>query len=513
MSRKRKALSLDMKMEMLRAVDGGMRKKDVAEKYGIPANSLSTILKARENIENSFYEQAMCGSRKKLRKCSFPDVEEALLAWFKDLRARNLPVSGALLQKKAMDLAFLLGHKEEDFSASSGWLHRFKARHEITCHVASGESSAVDRDSCEKWMEKVAPLLQEYDEKDIYNADETGLFFKLLPERSLAVKGETCHGGKRSKDRLTVLCAANMDGSDKRKLVVIGKSKNPRCFKGIQRLPVEYYANKKAWVTSQLFEQWVIAFDRDMQRQRRQVLLLLDNCAAHKIATQLRAVRLLFLPPNATSLLQPLDQGIIWSLKSLYRKRLVSRLVFDMDQKRVPTAITVRTAIEMLYGAWNDVTAATVKNCFVKAGFARDLPTTQEEANLEQPEMDAWRRLHVEDVTFDDFVSADDAVMVAPELTDDDIVAGVGTNGVDTGSDDDGGDDDDGAHESLQPPHVRSEEALNMVHALKDFVLAHPTASSEAVCEAYRCADRIGEFILAHSSATKQQKITDFFAV
>ena len=63
-----------------------------------------------------------------------------------------------------------------------------------------------------------------YEPRDIYNADETGLFFNVFPDRTLAYKGESCHGGKISKDRLTVLLRVNTDGSDKKVPIVIGKS-------------------------------------------------------------------------------------------------------------------------------------------------------------------------------------------------------------------------------------------------------------------------------------------------
>jgi hypothetical protein len=73
--------------------------------------------------------------------------------------------------------------------------------------------------------------LEGYEPRDVYNADETGLFFNALPDRTLAYKGETCHGGKHSKDRLTVLICVNSYGSDKQVLIVIGKSSKARCFK------------------------------------------------------------------------------------------------------------------------------------------------------------------------------------------------------------------------------------------------------------------------------------------
>jgi hypothetical protein len=64
----------------------------------------------------------------------------------------------------------------------------------------------------------------------IYNADETGLFFRLLPDKTFEFKDVKCHGGKQSKDRLTALVCANMSGTDKLPMFVIGKSQNPRFF-------------------------------------------------------------------------------------------------------------------------------------------------------------------------------------------------------------------------------------------------------------------------------------------
>jgi hypothetical protein len=112
---------------------------------------------------------------------------------------------------------------------------------------------------------------------DIFNADETGIFFRLTPDRTLKFEGEKCVGSKLSKDRITDLVCANADGTEKRKLLVIGKSKNPRCFKNVKSLPVCYSANKKAWITSDIFEAQLIHRDRELRLQKRKILLLVDN--------------------------------------------------------------------------------------------------------------------------------------------------------------------------------------------------------------------------------------------
>ena len=108
-----------------------------------------------------------------------------------------------------------------------------------------------------------------------------------------------------SQERITVVICANMDGTEKRGLFAVGKFHNPRRFKCINKLPVTYEGKRKAWVTAELFERWLRSFDRGMHRQQHKVLLVIDKCTAHKTTEGLRATELFFLPPNATSKLQP----------------------------------------------------------------------------------------------------------------------------------------------------------------------------------------------------------------
>ena len=67
-------------------------------------------------------------------------------------------------------------------------------------------------------------LLHDSQPVDVFNADETGLFWKSLPDKTLHMKGEQCSGGKKSKERITVLVCANMTGIEKLPLIVICKT-------------------------------------------------------------------------------------------------------------------------------------------------------------------------------------------------------------------------------------------------------------------------------------------------
>ena len=96
------------------------------------------------------------------------------------------------------------------------------------------------------WNETTLPtLLSKYDLKDSLNADEPGLFYQCFPNKTYQFKGQTCSGGKNSKVGLTGMAAGNGIG-EKLRMFVIGKSKTPRCFKHIKKLPCKYKSQKKS---------------------------------------------------------------------------------------------------------------------------------------------------------------------------------------------------------------------------------------------------------------------------
>lgn len=84
----------------------------------------------------------------------------------------------------------------------------------------------------------------------------------------MVLKGETCQRGKVSKEQLTLLLAANMYGTKKLPILIIGKSRKPRCFARIKSLPVKYKANKKAWMFSIFFRQWFEELNLKMKKRR-----------------------------------------------------------------------------------------------------------------------------------------------------------------------------------------------------------------------------------------------------
>ena len=166
-----------------------------------------------------------------------------------------------------------------------GCMHRFKARHNISQHVLSGEGASVCPQVISDGREKAADVVKSY-----------------APTK----------GTKKMKDRITVSLCTNADSTEKEKLLVIGKSKNPRCFKNFHHeLYVDYKNNQRSWMTGEIYVNWLKSFNSKMQLQNRHLLLLLDNAPTHVATKPLSNVKLHFLPPTTTSHLQPLDAGII----------------------------------------------------------------------------------------------------------------------------------------------------------------------------------------------------------
>ncbi|XP_067930663.1 tigger transposable element-derived protein 6-like [Watersipora subatra] len=307
-------------------------------------------------------------------------------------------------------------------------------RHSIGGQRVVGESAAVNVGEVEKWKEKVlTPLLPTYTYDDIFNMDETGLFYKLMVDKTLHFKGEKCSGGKLSKERLTVALCANMSGTEKEVPIVIGKFGKPRCFNTVTNLPCQYYHKKKVWMVSDIFQAWVRDFDRRMTRKNRKVLLIIDNCPSHPTMNRLMSIRLLFTPPNTTSVLQPMDQGIIRIFKSYYRQQVLRFTVDYIDTygKKPVVYINVLQAIRWVHKAWYCVTKETIARCFHHGLGHTNLDQTDVTSTVDDNEEgDTVRNLNLllhtidptSNVTANELLAVDADVTVAEHLSDAEIV-------------------------------------------------------------------------------------------
>ena len=131
-----------------------------------------------------------------------------------------------------------------------------------------------------------------------------------------------------AKDRITIIVASNATGSLKIPLGAIGKAKNPKCFR-IRPCPLHYQSQRNAWADGASFKVWFHKCFLPAVRKftSEKVLLIMDDAGSHNSneIDNRSQVRILCLPPNCTSVHQPMDMGIIAAIKVKYRFAVISR--------------------------------------------------------------------------------------------------------------------------------------------------------------------------------------------
>ena len=303
------------------------------------------------------------------------------------------------------------------------------------------------------------------------------MFFQALPSKSLHLKDEKCIGGKFSKVRLTGLAAANANG-EKLPMFIIGKSKSPRCFKNLKQLPCRYRGQKKSWMDSDLFEEWVREVDRKFEQQNRKVVLIIDNCPAHPAIGGLKAIQLIFLPPNTTAVTQPMDQRVIRSLKAKYRSKLIKLIIKTIDSNKDIPKINVLDAMKLFTLSWEDVTKNTVQNCYAKAGISND-DQLRAQNDLDDPFIELRSSIEelkegnseefLDDISPEEFTNLDDSVVATEPVLTDELIIEMVRKGEDQDVETD--DDDESANADVSIEKPGAVEVRNAVETLMNFSL------------------------------------------
>ena len=136
------------------------------------------------------------------------------------------------------------------------------------------------------------------------------------------------------------------------------------------------------------------------------------------------------LPPNATSIVQPLDQGIIRSVKRRYKKKLAERYLVrvenNKDANTILKQLDIVAATNMVHNVWKETSSNIIQNCFHKAGFKHhglDVEQAPEEAPV-APAPDVWNKVQkwMGDVQFDEFAASEPEAATTQPMTDEEII-------------------------------------------------------------------------------------------
>ena len=391
---KRKAITLDTKIKMLDLLRKGEKISSVAKSYGMNESTVRTIKKNEEATRKSVMSGSQVSSNfsSYTRDVAIEMMEKALMMWIEDHTQKRIPIDSISIKHKAVRLyntikendksASSTNEKTCNFTASKGWFERFKKRHSLHNLKIQGELASGDENAAKKFIPIFKKIIQEnnYTPDQIFNADETGLNWKKMPSRTYLAKSEkSACGFKAAIDCVTLLFCSNASGDQMMKPLLINRAINPRAMKGMNKkhLPVHWTANKKAWMTASIFVDWFqncFVPEAEIYMKKKnlpfKVLLLLDNAPGHPREIQHPNVEVVFLPPNTTAFIQPLDQGIINTFKTFYIKQTFEKLLTEMDNDRTLTVpevwkkFTILDCVKHVGLAYKEIRPTTLNACW-----------------------------------------------------------------------------------------------------------------------------------------------------
>ena len=159
-----------------------------------------------------------------------------------------------------------------------------------------------------------------------------------MPSRIFIAREKSTSGYEASKDKLTLLLGANATSSFKLKSVLIYHSKTLSTFKNYVQSPllVPYQLNNKASMTAYLLTTWFPEyFQPTMEITKKiafKILLLTDNASSHpRILIEMYNEINVFIPANTIFILRPMDQGVIFTVKSYSLTNTVHKVIASID--------------------------------------------------------------------------------------------------------------------------------------------------------------------------------------
>jgi hypothetical protein len=161
-------------------------KRALAREYSV---SEGTIRKVWDNQEVILERSALLFEEVKERTFRafvgrFTELEDMFYIWIDSMRCAKLHVLPSLAIAKAKSIASSLSISKSNFKASWQWLSRFRAHRGLQKMLLHGEGAEVNKNDLELLaaLEEFYKIIAQYDPENIYNMDETSLFFRLLPK-------------------------------------------------------------------------------------------------------------------------------------------------------------------------------------------------------------------------------------------------------------------------------------------------------------------------------------------
>ncbi len=222
---KRNCLTVEQKLKVIERLNNNISLSKIASEFKVSKTQIFNVKASKENILNGVSEGILMPTAKTLPNRSKQiEIDNAVFKWFKEMRkptfrCKPLAIARSHIQARAMVEAERMGI--EGFRASNGWFSNWRKRNGVGRSLRLyGEAGDVTYLEFEAAMAELREKLEEenYEPDNIFNMDETGMFYRAMPARTYLAPDEsrkTVRGTKslKAKDRVTVLFCVNATGN------------------------------------------------------------------------------------------------------------------------------------------------------------------------------------------------------------------------------------------------------------------------------------------------------------
>lgn len=186
---KKRSYSIAFRHEVINYYEAmpGRTMSDTASNFKIPLSTVKTFCKSKNKLGDSNKDD----SRQRLRQPMFVELEQSLVKFIKLARDNRMPVTSDVIKTKARKLRDERNISEDVFKVSNGWLQKFLRRHNVRSVRLYGEAGEVNVDGMRDEMISFCRKLSGYQPQYIYNQDESGYVYQLLPNVSYLAPEES----------------------------------------------------------------------------------------------------------------------------------------------------------------------------------------------------------------------------------------------------------------------------------------------------------------------------------
>nr|XP_031834591.1 tigger transposable element-derived protein 2-like [Nomia melanderi] len=371
-SNKKTCLSVRQQLELVKVLEKGVPIREVAAKYNLHVSTVWRIKRRAVEIHR-LAEQEGFEEKKKIRSAKHEVLEARVYAWF--LEQKTDVITNKVLREKAIEINKEIGGPS-DFRGSEGWLWRFKQRYRISYLTNQSENDAPEKPAVKIFLRDLKRIIRDrgIDPEHLYNMQETGLTWKLLPTRLLVHAAErTVDERTITKEKVTIGFCANATGTHKLPILFVNKDDSPRALKHCRdHLPVVYKSREKARLDEKVFADWYendfkISVSKHQSETGKYgpVLLVVDDSKARYLPAETARddrFAIVYLPLDTTSIRQPMNEGILKNVKNSFRCKMLRRMFSFNGVEQFYDNYDLKDCMDILHDAWTTVTSASIRN-------------------------------------------------------------------------------------------------------------------------------------------------------